>query len=69
MDLTGGDSASTTAMNVVRLLHIVWFFLALAIAGLFVIEGKPAQTLVWGFSAVVAATFFWRSMENDPTET
>ncbi|WP_224332715.1 hypothetical protein [Haloprofundus halobius] len=56
-------------MNVVRLLHIVWFFLALAIAGLFVIEGKPAQTLVWGFSAVVAATFFWRSMENDPTET
>ncbi|WP_224270071.1 hypothetical protein [Haloprofundus salinisoli] len=55
-------------MNVVRLLYVLWFFLAIAIAGLFVIEGNPAQTLVWAFSAVVAATFFWKSLENDPTE-
>lgn len=55
-------------MNVTRLLHVVWFFLALVVAGLFVIEGKPAQTLVWGFSAVVAATFFWKSLESEAVD-
>ncbi|WP_155120522.1 hypothetical protein [Haloprofundus marisrubri] len=55
-------------MNVTPLLYVLWFFLAVAIAGLFVIEGKPAQTLVWGFSAVVAATFFWKSQGDDAAD-